>query len=160
MGNIEMQREFGVIEDKFSNTSLQTTHRSLQGYTAVHDNSNSHLFAMLNATGTNGNNNAEDSAYLGEVSYSTQTNLSSIKTNLYHANDCTYYDGLYFVATGRNKKIYAFSKATLKKEGEYSCDCSNMSGISSIANIFGIRFLLSQNNRISVCELNRSAKNL
>lgn len=94
-GNIKMNRVFGVIEDKFPNTVIQSTHRSLQGYAAVHDDSNSHLFAMLNATGTMTdktaeNTQAESSSYLGEVSYSTVSNLSSIKTNLGHANDCTY----------------------------------------------------------------------
>lgn len=144
-GNISVEKQFSVISDMKS----EKEHRELQGYCTAPDGS--HLFAMLKATSQNNNANQDTSAKLVSVSYS-DVDISSTKNYLYHANDCTYTQGSYFVITAKNKKIYEFNKSTLNKKHEYNYKDDFLSTITSIAYIGNNHFLLGSGYKIAVCK--------
>ena len=100
-GKITLTQEINVIkkmEDAKENSEAAKSFRFLEGYTA--GSSGNQLFAMLKSNKTE----RENESRLVRISGSG-TKISSIKTNLKHANDCTYYNGNYYVVTSKNKEI-------------------------------------------------------
>lgn len=157
-GTIEMRKEFDIIS-KVSDADIENTHRSLQGYTAVPDASNTHLFTMLQATSNSEKNNEENSAYLVEVAHKSQSRKSSIKKEIAHANDCAYYKDAsgeyYLVATAtKGKNVYVYKKSNLKKFCEISWTATkNVDRISSISHYKENYFFLSKGKHVILAAL-------
>lgn len=161
-GKIELNRESGIIAKM---TEHNDTHRSLQGYTIAPDGS--HFASMLKTnkqTASNGESiyvESEESTVLVEISYSNVIE-SNKKTNLGHANDCTYYDGNYYVitsdkSTNNGKKIYRYGKYDLTKNKVFTYT-GNLSYLSSITHISGKYFLVGQGKSLAVCEETTDSK--
>lgn len=125
--------------------------RAVSGYTATPDGSQ--MFAMLKSPRVGGGSTQYQNARLVDVSYSTP-NISSNKTNLDHANDCTFYDNKYFVVTCKeDKDIYVFDNDSLNRIGIYKYDGTFLTALTSITHVSGSCFLLGHANKIAVCEL-------
>lgn len=116
-GKINMTEDIAIISritDK--DPSVSKSFRSLQGYTAAPDGSQ--LFAMIKSKNMNDDAKIGENATevkLVEISYSNTDISSKTYTNLYHANDCTYYQNTYFVVTANNKKFILLTKIHLNK---------------------------------------------
>lgn len=153
-GKITLTKEMNVIKEMENAKEYSTAAKSfrfLEGYTATPDGNQ--LFAMLNAANTSESSEKENSSRLVRTSGSG-AKISTIKTNLKHANDCTYYNGNYYVVTRNDKKIYAFDKDSLSKTHTYEYRGSYLGdNITCIAHISDEFFLLGNGNRVAVCRM-------
>lgn len=149
-GKITLTQEINVIkkmEGAKENSEAAKSFRFLEGYTA--GSSGNQLFAMLKSNKTE----HENESRLVRISGSG-TKISTIKTNLKHANDCTYYNGNYYVVTSRNKEIYAFDQNSLLKTHTYEYRGSYLGdAITCISHISDDFFLLGNGNRVAVCRM-------
>lgn len=117
----------------------------LEGYTRGWDGT--HLVTMLQQN--------EASGVLVGISYSTD--VSNEKNHIGHANDCTYYDGIYYVVEGGSDRIsskkikrYNMDLTLVSPDYEYS----GTSDITCIAHIKGDYFFLGKGEKLIICKKN------
>lgn len=150
--NAKLTEEFGIIEKmRDESDSAADNYRMLASYTGTSDGAQ--LFIMLKGKGMNDHPDFENNAKL--VKIASTTKISSNKTNLCHANDCTYASEHYYVCTMDEvykKDIYVFDKTNLNKTGVYQYSGATLETVTGIAYLGSDYFILEQGTKIAVCQ--------
>ena len=152
-----------ILEDKGISDYTAT-----QGYTIGKDN----MSVAISLMKSDDSPNEEDRkavilGLLGDKQYVTWD------LNLIHANDCTYYDGKYYIAPAGDKSnkvvpAYKWDENLSKwvEDGSYTytpltnkdIPVEALARVSNIAHISGENFILGEGLKISVCKLDIAKK--
>lgn len=155
-GTVKVQKSIYNITDNLAKAGVSSVYTSVQGYT-INDTNTASFLAVR-----------ENNSEMAALAYIT--NLNSIpKVNpgrrLWHANDCAFYKGNYFIAMGSKDDLITDIKCfdkSLERIATYSY--VPMSGetpldrISCIVYLTGDYFVVGAGLKYAVCRINETAK--